>query len=1092
MKSMNSAIWLLTTVLVGSLVQSAYGNNACEVARITLDRRVVYLNRILKECTLTAKDIVSDEMSNCRRFEIDLPGATEDKIHITTHSRPSFRVQCTSGGNIQYKVEIKQITLFIKELDEKSPRIDCNSKRYIAPGTEVPGCYDKEGRDANGGFHVYSSPEVEIEKIFLPGESRKNSIDTQIMPSYEVMENNEKLKVTPFFLFVGKEFYRHGSQHSMYKFADNLNIKCNFGNSCYQDFCVPCSFNVRPEPGMCSSSAGYNCSNSFCQWAATSNQQCRHSPSVCLEEVCQIKPHCVYTCKCNAIVDLTVNVETCGAIAVEAVLEKVSNLHPEFCVDQYQMMLWAWIQTLSKNPCKSCGGIWGITKDEFNSYGNHPICRSYSHINYEDLDKPFYSGIWASAKAMSMGHGSIDDLVTPNAVVHPAYRPQYEELFNRERGCPNRPHVRIALDNLGWESESSYRRQTNLVKGFVDKMYIDNNEAKIEMFVMEHGLKRAFSIGLGKEREDNKEQVRQAHQTLDGLNHRRMEMRSDMAHMNLEEAIMDFEKIDTTAPKVLVIVPKSEAFASKKWTAFAEEHGVTLVVVSGNQAHERMVHSPTRHFIGSNSMKDWSSICWGLQTAVCQAPRIYCVADGQTGDICIQGEYNPLADFKIVIRNWQQYSMKYELNVGGKIMAGNQVAYTCTKIDNPFINSHYYPTPLDKHAILFESIGGSITFCIKKDMNIGSSLKVTGGPIDLCELPCYRLRVKVKYSLTIRGKACPPGYYGSDCTCKCNCLDGICDMKTGCCEKKLCQPGFFGQQCGTTCPPSSWGHQCQHTCNTIDDSNMCHHVYGPKKDCTCQHGYTTESKCQTWNPKHIPYNRRTGSPYEGDVYYIQTEDKLVRKTCPYDELSNRATVFDDKKGMCVPIDESSLNNVVAFRQAARPLPYMEDGESQFIVSNSNNDTIRQMRIDQLMMQEHHDQKYYFCPDKLADGEIKLEEDIIMYRHTKDSCEGYLQCMYDGITGKLKKSEAYSCPTNSIFNMKLATRQENTGSAQTGCIDKSLSFRYRVTSTHPDKERLQCDATVDYRIDMRKLNAGNTNMRTIFEKSTLINSVNYHV
>ncbi|XP_046578042.1 platelet endothelial aggregation receptor 1-like [Haliotis rubra] len=92
---------------------------------------------------------------------------------------------------------------------------------------------------------------------------------------------------------------------------------------------------------------------------------------------------------------------------------------------------------------------------------------------------------------------------------------------------------------------------------------------------------------------------------------------------------------------------------------------------------------------------------------------------------------------------------------------------------------------------------------------------------------------------------CVYGWYGTDCTKKCQGCEDTCDKQTGRC--KQCQPAHFSDGCNKPCPmncrvsfdgfrhcdrdsgrcqdgcvPGRWGHQCQKPCSGNCDQSACH------------------------------------------------------------------------------------------------------------------------------------------------------------------------------------------------------------------------------------------------------------------------------
>lgn len=77
---------------------------------------------------------------------------------------------------------------------------------------------------------------------------------------------------------------------------------------------------------------------------------------------------------------------------------------------------------------------------------------------------------------------------------------------------------------------------------------------------------------------------------------------------------------------------------------------------------------------------------------------------------------------------------------------------------------------------------------------------------------------------------CPYGFYGDDCTTKCDCSDhGSCDKKIGTCNcergwqgafcNQPCNTGYYGQQCKEKCPNTGFGKY-----NLIPLQSRCNHL----------------------------------------------------------------------------------------------------------------------------------------------------------------------------------------------------------------------------------------------------------------------------
>ena len=63
---------------------------------------------------------------------------------------------------------------------------------------------------------------------------------------------------------------------------------------------------------------------------------------------------------------------------------------------------------------------------------------------------------------------------------------------------------------------------------------------------------------------------------------------------------------------------------------------------------------------------------------------------------------------------------------------------------------------------------------------------------------------------------CPRGYFGADCSKKCDCRNnGSCDPTTGKC---ICSRGWNGADCNTPCRPGKHGVNCNQDCPICQNS----------------------------------------------------------------------------------------------------------------------------------------------------------------------------------------------------------------------------------------------------------------------------------
>ncbi|XP_059169922.1 receptor-type tyrosine-protein phosphatase alpha-like [Physella acuta] len=93
---------------------------------------------------------------------------------------------------------------------------------------------------------------------------------------------------------------------------------------------------------------------------------------------------------------------------------------------------------------------------------------------------------------------------------------------------------------------------------------------------------------------------------------------------------------------------------------------------------------------------------------------------------------------------------------------------------------------------------------------------------------------------------CPIGYFGLDCTGRCNCeTDQKCFVATGGCRSG-CATGYQGQGCSEDCHSGTWGIDCLQTCGTRCKNQNCHRSNGTCLD-GCVDGYlglTCSEECR--------------------------------------------------------------------------------------------------------------------------------------------------------------------------------------------------------------------------------------------------------
>eukprot|EP00105_Crassostrea_gigas_P010418 XP_011425691.1 PREDICTED: cell death abnormality protein 1 [Crassostrea gigas] len=73
--------------------------------------------------------------------------------------------------------------------------------------------------------------------------------------------------------------------------------------------------------------------------------------------------------------------------------------------------------------------------------------------------------------------------------------------------------------------------------------------------------------------------------------------------------------------------------------------------------------------------------------------------------------------------------------------------------------------------------------------------------------------------------ACPRGYFGNECTEKCNGTCSGCNNVNGVCDSG-CIPGWKGYHCNEECDRGSYGIGCNETCGHCRDVSQCSHING--------------------------------------------------------------------------------------------------------------------------------------------------------------------------------------------------------------------------------------------------------------------------
>ncbi|VDI18344.1 Hypothetical predicted protein [Mytilus galloprovincialis] len=104
---------------------------------------------------------------------------------------------------------------------------------------------------------------------------------------------------------------------------------------------------------------------------------------------------------------------------------------------------------------------------------------------------------------------------------------------------------------------------------------------------------------------------------------------------------------------------------------------------------------------------------------------------------------------------------------------------------------------------------------------------------------------------------CEPGYYfeeycnntcddcffGTNCSRKCNCLQGPCNWFTGMCPPGGCEKGWQGESCDKGCGEGKFGQNCNDSCDGCI-SNSCDAIDGLCYNTTgCEPGYYFEEYC---------------------------------------------------------------------------------------------------------------------------------------------------------------------------------------------------------------------------------------------------------
>ncbi|XP_065922222.1 multiple epidermal growth factor-like domains protein 11 [Magallana gigas] len=73
--------------------------------------------------------------------------------------------------------------------------------------------------------------------------------------------------------------------------------------------------------------------------------------------------------------------------------------------------------------------------------------------------------------------------------------------------------------------------------------------------------------------------------------------------------------------------------------------------------------------------------------------------------------------------------------------------------------------------------------------------------------------------------SCPYGFFGKDCTDKCNYTCTGCNDINGSCDSG-CHPGWFGNYCNKACAVGTYGFECRETCGKCGDISQCINTNG--------------------------------------------------------------------------------------------------------------------------------------------------------------------------------------------------------------------------------------------------------------------------
>ncbi|KAI8786720.1 multiple epidermal growth factor domains protein 11, partial [Biomphalaria glabrata] len=106
-----------------------------------------------------------------------------------------------------------------------------------------------------------------------------------------------------------------------------------------------------------------------------------------------------------------------------------------------------------------------------------------------------------------------------------------------------------------------------------------------------------------------------------------------------------------------------------------------------------------------------------------------------------------------------------------------------------------------------------------------------------CDRSHFLKKILIPHHLVLwfSNDECDPGTFGQNCSAECpkNCLESICDHKTGLCS--ACKPGYKGNQCTEACEPGKYGVNCFSSC-PLKCQNGCDGVSGMCG--SCQAGYS--------------------------------------------------------------------------------------------------------------------------------------------------------------------------------------------------------------------------------------------------------------